>query len=621
MAAEPARTNVFAQSARTHAAALDHALGVTASFSGRAWRFRAWDEETARAIELSGMSAGLARVLAARGVLADEVADFLDPKLKKWLPDPHVLAHMEKAAGRFAQSILDGETIGIVGDYDVDGACSAALVLRYLRKLKREALLYIPDRMTEGYGPSPAAMQTLRARGAALVVTVDCGAAATDALDAARKEGLDVIVLDHHRVERNPPAFAHVNPNGPDDSSGLGHLCAAGVTFCLLVAVQRILRRRGWFAENGLDESDLLDLLDLVALATVADVVPLIGLNRAFVRQGLRQLERLQNPGLVALAHVASVVPPFAPYHLGFVFGPRINAGGRVGQCDLGARLLACDDRAEAQTLAAELDLHNRERQAIEAHILESAHVLAQAQEDAAHVFITGDGWHPGVVGIVASRLKERHSKPVVVAGFTDASAHAVARGSGRSVPGVDLGAMIREAQRSGLLEAGGGHAMAAGFSLRREKMAAFEQFLQAQMEPHRERIAAATELLADALVSASGATLEFIAELERAGPYGAGHAEPVFILPDMHVAYAGVVGNNHLRLRLIARDGTALNAIAFRIADTALGRGLIKARGARGARGASGARVHVAGKLKRDDYGGSSRVQLHLEDAAPAGA
>lgn len=592
--------------------ALPRAFNVRESFSSRAWHFQTFDAETARALELSGLSAPLARLLSSRGLKLGDAQNYLEPRLKLLLSDPHALAGMEAAATRFADAILNSETIAILGDYDVDGACSSALLLRFLRACNREPLLYIPDRMTEGYGPSAGAMRNLKARGANLVVTVDCGAAAHTALAAAREEHLDVVVLDHHAVETNPPAFAHVNPNGPDDRSGLTYVCAAGIVFLFLIAVQRLLRQRGWYAAHGIAEIDLLQHLDIVALATVADVVPLTGVNRAFVRQGLKIMERLERSGFGALAKVAGCSPPFSTYTLGFVMGPRVNAGGRVGQCDLGARLLSSDDAAEAETLATILDRHNRERQSVEASILESAEAKALTQSDKPFLFCTGDGWHPGVVGIVASRLKERFGKPTLVAGFGDCTADSIARGSGRSVPGVDLGAAIRAAYAEGLLESGGGHAMAVGFSVRRGNLAALTAFLETRMAPQQSLIEAARDLALDVMISPSGATLSLINDLERAGPFGSGNPEPIFALADVAVAYAGIVGTSHVKLRLVGRDGATLDAIAFRAGDTPLGRALVKSRGSR---------IHVAGKLRRDDYGGTPRVQLQIEDAAPAQA
>src|SRR5882672_1888828 len=588
------------------------ALGIMSSFNGRPWRFRARDDDAVRGLSLSGISGPLAQILAARGVTRETAASFLDPRLKTLLPEPFLIAQMERAVSRFTDAVKSRETIAILGDYDVDGACASALLLKFLRAVGQGPLLYIPDRMTEGYGPSAVAMTKLRSQGANLVVTVDCGAAAHEAFNAARAIGLDTIVLDHHAVETNPPAFAHVNPNGPDDRSGVTYVCATGLTFLFLVAVQRRLRQRGWFQAQGIDETDLLNQLDIVALATIADVVPLIGINRAFVRQGLRKLERLERPGLATLARLASATPPFSAFHLGFIFGPRINAGGRVGRCDLGARLLATDDATEADSLALELDRHNRERQAIEAHILEAADAIALSQSDNPFLLVSGDFWHAGVVGIVAGRLKERHAKPALVAGFDSALAEAVARGSARSVRGVDLGAIIRAAQAQGILETGGGHAMAAGFSVRRVKLDIFAAFLAHHIEPQRSTIVLASELIADAMVSASGADLKLLDDIERAGPYGAGNPEPIFLMPDMLVVYGGIVGANHVRLRLVGRDGQGIGAIAFRAGGTPLGDALLKARSSR---------IHVAGKLKQDDYDGTAKAQLHLEDAAPAEA
>jgi single-stranded-DNA-specific exonuclease len=609
----PAEAGLFDPAAEARAATpVQYALGVAHSFSARAWRFRSYDEAQSRALSLSGTSAALAQILAARGVTRDSASSFLEPRLKTLLPEPYRIAHMESAVSRFADAVARRERIAVFGDYDVDGACAAALLMKYLRALGAEPLLYIPDRIREGYGPSEAAVRLLHADGARLLVTVDCGAASHDAFAAARAIGLDAIVIDHHAVEANPPVFAHVNPNGPDDLSGFTYVCSAGLVFIFLVAVQRHLRGKGWFVTSGLSEVDLLTYLDLVALATIADVVPLIGVNRAFVHQGLRKLQRLERPGLAALARLASVAPPFSPYHLGFIFGPRINAGGRVGRCDLGARLLASDDAVEADQLASALDVNNRERQAIESSIIEAAQAIAASQSDKTCLLIAGEGWHQGVVGIVAGRLKERHAKPVFVAGFDAGKPDSVGRGSARSVPGIDIGALVRRARADGLLEAGGGHAMAAGFSLRRDKVDRFREFLDTGLEIERKTISMARDLIADAIVSAGGATLLLLDDLERAGPFGAGNPEPVFLMPDMLVAYAEVVGGNHVRLRLTSRDGAAIGAIAFREAETSLGQGLLKARGRR---------VHVTGKLKRDEYGGAARVQLHLEDAAPAGA
>jgi single-stranded-DNA-specific exonuclease len=611
MPAEARARRIDSESAGPGFAADGFALGVSSSFRGRAWRMRC-SADDARALELAGLAPTLARVLAGRGVTPQNAGTFLDPRLRNLLPDPRGLAHMERAAGRFARAVMAGETIAILGDYDVDGACSAALLLNYLKRVTpARVLLHVPDRLTEGYGPSLAAVTSLASQGATLLVTVDCGAAAQSPMARAQSLGLETIVLDHHTVEAHPPVFAHVNPNAPGDSSGLTQICAAGLVFLFLIAVQSLLRSHNWFSSRVIAEADLMAELDLVALATMADVVPLTGVNRAFVRQGLRRLDALERPGLRALARLGGATPPFSAYHLGFVFGPRINAGGRVGRCDLGARLLSCDDPIEAELLAAELDLHNRERQAIEAGILETAHAMADAEDHNSFLLLAGDGWHAGVVGIIAGRLKERHAKPALVVGFESPLEDAIGRGSARSVPGVDLGAIIRAGLAAGLLETGGGHAMAAGFSLRRGQCAGFADFLARHIDPQRRNIAAASELLADAVVSVSGADLDLLAELDQASPFGAGNPEPVVLMPDMLVAYAGIVGSNHVRLRLVGRDGKGLSAIAFRAADTALGRSLMHARGER---------IHAAGRLKRDDYDGTPKIQLQLEDAALAG-
>ncbi len=591
------------------ASSAEFALAIDSSFSRRAWRMRTADDEILRAFELTGYGGVMAQLLATRGVTPDCAAQYLDPKIRDLLPDPCTLAHMELAARRFADTVRRRETIAVLADYDVDGACSAALIVQYLEQLGVTAILHVPDRLTEGYGPSAEAIRGLHARGAALLVTLDCGATAVAPFAAARECGLDVIVLDHHPVETDPPVFAHVNPNGPGNRSGLSNICAAGLSFVFLVAVQRILRAEGWFPANGFSEPDLMAQLDLVALATVADVVPLTGLNRAFVRHGLRRLESLGRPGFAALARVAKSTPPYTAYHLGFVFGPRINAGGRVGRCDLGARLLSTGDSQIAEALAAELDRHNRERQAIEAGILATAHELAAAQRNSPFLLIGGDGWHPGVVGIIAGRLKDRHAKPALVAAFADGGADAVGRGSARSAGKIDLGAVIRAAHAEGILDAGGGHAMAAGFSIRRNRLAEFGDFLGSRIDAAP---AITPELQLDAMISTAGANLALLDEIQRVGPFGAGNPEPLFLLPDMLLVYAAVAGGEHVRIRAVGRDGQGIGAIAFRAAKAEVGIALL---------GARGRRVHLAGRLRRDDFDGVPKVQLHLEDAAGADA
>ncbi len=584
------------------------AFGVARSFSGRRWCLRDASDDAVRALSQSGgYSPVLARLLAARGVTAAAAGDVLNPTLKRHLPEPLSLKDMDRAVARAHEAVARGERIAVFGDYDVDGSSSAALVHDFFAALGKPPRIYIPDRLTEGYGPSAKALLQLKAEGAGLVITVDCGAAAAAALTAARDAGLDVIVLDHHTIETPPPAFAQVNPNQPGDTSGMGHLCAAGVAFLFLVALNRSLRDAGWYGANGIAEPDLREGLDLVGLATICDVVPLLGVNRAFVRAALARLSGASRPGLAALAEIAKIAPPFTPYHFGFAFGPRINAGGRVGRCSLGVELLTAKTDAAAVPLAQMLDHHNRERQAIEGVILEEAIAVAATQHNTPFILAAGEGWHSGVVGIVAGRLKERFAKPALVVGFENGSG----RGSARSVAGIDIGLLVRTAREQGLLEAGGGHAMAAGFSMSAAKLDPFREFLAAQFETNGAALSAASDFSLDCAVSASGATPALVEEIARLGPFGAGNPEPMVVAPDMRVAFADVVGKKHVRVRLTGGDGGRLAGIAFRAADTALGEGLL---------GARGRPVHVAGFLRADRWNGEERVQLHVEDAAPAG-
>jgi single-stranded-DNA-specific exonuclease len=574
------------------------AFGVSRSFSGRRWVLARSDEDAVQALTRAHeMPMALAQLLVARGVGADEARDFLSPTLKRLLPEPGMFKDMDKAVARAVRAVEEGERIAIFGDYDVDGSCSAALLHDFFRALNIETRVYIPDRMTEGYGPSAKAMRTLKDEGASLVITVDCGAAARDALAAAREVGLDAIVLDHHRADDAVPAFAQVNANQPGCLSEQGHLCAAGVTFLFAVALNRALR--GWYAAQGIAEPDLREALDLVALATICDVVPLIGVNRAFVRAGLAQLMQLKRPGLAALAEVARASAPFTAYHCGYVLGPRINAGGRVGRCSLGVELLTARDASSARELAEMLHIHNQERQAIEKMILDEAIALAGTQGNAPFLFLAREGWHPGVVGIVAGRMKDRFGKPAFVAGFEGG----MGRGSARSVPGIDIGAVMRAAKDAGAIESGGGHAMAAGFSLMQSQREAFHAFLAARDFVGTD----ALDLQLDATIAASGASEALVRDIAHAGPFGAGNPEPVFAVTDARVVYAGTVGQDHVKLRL---DG-GLDAIAFRCADQPLGKGLLASRGQR---------IHAAGRLKTDEWNGRVRVQLHLDDAAPAG-
>jgi single-stranded-DNA-specific exonuclease len=586
---------------------VEAAFGVAVSFTGRRWRLAPEDEKAVEAfVRDTRLSPALARLLIRRGIAAGEALDYLQPTLKRFLPEPRTLKDMDKAVARVAAAIEAGETIAVWGDYDVDGSTSAALLHQYLSALGLPPRLYIPDRMSEGYGPNAPGLLTLRGEGRKLVVTVDCGAGAVAPLAAARDAGLDVVVLDHHAVEIAPPAFAHVNPNQPGDTSGLGHVSAAGVTFLFLAALNRALREAGYFTRKGFAEPNLMDQIDLVGLATIADVVPLTGVNRAFVRAGLAKLNTLSRPGFAALASVAQVSPPFTPYSLGFVFGPRINAGGRVGRSSLGVELLTTTDIAMAEHLARTLDRHNRERQDLEKLILDEAIALSESQANAPFVLAASDGWHPGVVGIVAGRLKERFSKPAFVAGFEGG----YGRGSARSIPGVDIGALVREARELKLIESGGGHAMAAGFGLAPGQLDGFRAFLSGRFEHAGDALHAMADLDIDATVSPAGANLALCEEIAQAGPFGAGNVEPLIALPDVQLAFADVVGKDHVRFKLRGGDGTQLDGIAFRVADRPLGQGLLANRGKR---------IHAVGRLQLDTWQGRKRVQLQLEDAAVA--
>lgn len=585
-------------------------LGVERSATGKRWVARGGEGGAVERLGLAiaqrhGLPEIVGRLIAQRGVALESVERFLDPTLKVELPDPSVLRDMDAAAGRLADAVQSGRSVGLFADYDVDGATSAALMTRYLRAVGTEAVVHIPDRIDEGYGPNLPALKGLVERGAAVVACLDCGILAIETLGEARSAGIDVLVVDHHLAGPElPSAVAVVNPNRLDESGELGQLAACGVTFLVLVALNRELRRRGWFQTRP--EPDLRLLLDLVALGTVCDVVPLAGLNRAYVSQGIRVMASRGNPGLAALGDVARLDRRPDPYHLGFVLGPRINAGGRVGRADLGARLLSTDDPVEAASLAAELDRYNEERRAIEAQVLEAALAQAEAQADAAALVVTGEGWHPGVVGIVASRLKDRFNRPACVVGIEDG----VGTGSGRSVPGVQLGAAVIAAQQAGLLVKGGGHAMAAGFTVELDRIEAFRTFLCERVAADLDGQAAMPTLSVDAALAPGGATGDLVRTVGRIGPFGTGNPEPRFVFPAVRVVGAGVVGENHVRCTLAGADGGRLKAIAFRALDGDLGRSLLQA---------GSTPMHVAGHLRADDFRGGDQVQLIVDDAAPA--
>jgi single-stranded-DNA-specific exonuclease len=589
-------------------------LGVENSATDRAWRDRLDERGAARALAIAQrheLPDLLARILAGRNVEADAVEAFLDPTIKRSMPDPNVLTAMPEAAARIADAMTRGESIAIFGDYDVDGATSAAVLARFLRQGGVEPIIHIPDRLFEGYGPNVEAVRALAARGATLLVTVDCGTTSIEPLAEAKALGMDVVVIDHHQAdEALPPATAIVNPNRRDDLSGLGYLAAVGLVFMTVVAVNRELRARGfWTTERP--EPDLLSFLDDVALGTVADVVPLIGLNRAFVAKGLLVLRRREQPGLVSLMDVARLSGPPEAWHLGFLLGPRINAGGRIGRADLGVRLLLETDPIEAAKIAAELDRLNRERQAIEQETLAQAEAEAMAalgiEEKGAVVITAAEGWHPGVVGLIAARLKEKFGRPAFAIALEPGG---IGTGSGRSIAGVDIGRAVRRAVAEGLLVKGGGHAMAAGVTLRKGALAQFRAFLEAALSADVATARRASGLMIDGAVSAAGANLDLVAMIERAGPFGSGNPEPVIALPAHTVTYAEEVGQAHMRVRLKSADGASVNAIAFRAAGQKLGTALLNSRGRQ---------VHAAGSFAIDRWQGEERVQFRLTDIAPA--
>ncbi|MCL6707981.1 single-stranded-DNA-specific exonuclease RecJ [Pseudomonas sp. R2.Fl] len=587
-------------------------LGVERSVTGRRWISRADQAAQNRALAMTqvhGIPELVARVLAGRGVGVDEAPGFLDPTLRSLMPDPSKLTDCEAAAERLAEAVTKGERIAIFGDYDVDGAASSALMFRFLRHFGVTAEIYIPDRIFEGYGPNPAAIGQLIERGAQLIVTVDCGSTSHESLAVAAERGVPVLVIDHHQVGHELPAcLALVNPNREDDLSGQGHLCAAGVVYLVLVATLRRLRQQ---AHQMAASMDLLSLLDLVALATVCDVVPLKGLNRAYVVKGLIAARHQQNAGLAALLKVAGIGGPVTPYHFGFLVGPRINAGGRIGDAALGSRLLTVDDAAGAEEIAQRLDELNRERQAMETVMLAEAEAEALAEygnaEGAAVIVTARENWHPGIVGLLAARLKERFQRPAFAIAF-DPSGKGT--GSGRSINGFDLGRMVRAAVDEGLLVKGGGHAMAAGLTVERSRLGALRAFFDEAAGRQVSELVVGQTLKIDGALGASGATIELVDRLETAGPYGSGHPQPVFALPAHRVRDARPVGTTHVKVVLEGQDGSRLDCIAFRVAETELGALLLASRGNL---------LHVAGSLSADQWQGSKRVQLRITDAAPA--
>jgi len=586
-------------------------LDVRQSATGVSWEHRLNERQDMMALAIAqghGVPNIVARVLAGRGVTAAQAEQFLDPTIRDLLPNPASLTDMDKAASRIAEAVIAKEKVAIFGDYDVDGAASSALLKRFLTHFSVPSEIYIPDRIFEGYGPNPEAMRELVSRGATLIVTVDCGTNSAVSVDAAKEAGADVVVLDHHQVGGAlPAAVAVVNPNREDDLSGQGHLCAAGVVFLALVQTARILRGRLPDAA----QPDLLSLLDLVALATVCDVVPLTGVNRAFVVKGLQMARQQKNEGLAALARVSRIGEPISTFHLAYLIGPRINAGGRIGDAALGSRLLATDDPVEAGTIAETLDRLNQERQQMELEMLAAARAEADAElaggNGPAVIVTASTNWHPGIVGLIASRLKDHARRPAFAIAF---NSNGIGTGSGRSVSGFDLGRLVREAADAGLIVKGGGHGMAAGITVERAKLGELRAFFEERAAADVFRLQDEESLAIDGALAAEGATLSLLDALEKAGPFGAGHVAPVFALPRHRLADARAVGTNHIRADLQSDSGGRIQAIAFRAVDTALGEFLFKNRGKT---------VHVAGSLSGNYWNGNRTVQFRIIDAARA--
>lgn len=582
-------------------------LGVEQSLNGREWQSAVVDDQHVGSLSRTlTLPDAVARILAGRGFTPETAAPFLNPRLRDLMPDPSSLAGMEDAVKRLVDAINNDQMVAVFGDYDVDGATSSALLMRFFRALGINVESYIPDRVKEGYGPNTAALLELRREGASVVITVDCGITAFEPLAAAADAGLDVVVVDHHKAEeRLPVAAAIVNPNRLDDTSGQGHLAAVGVTFLFIVAVNRALRDANWYAQRGIPEPDLRQWLDIVALGTVCDVVPLVGLNRAYVKQGLSVLAKSRNAGLNALAQVGGLKEKPRSFHLGYILGPRVNAGGRVGEAPLGTRLLSSDDPDEASILAMRLNEYNADRKEIEAAVLVDAIEQAETHTmaDSSMVFVSGADWHPGVIGIVASRLRERYDLPACVV----ARDGGMAKGSGRSVPGVDLGQAVLAARDEGLLFNGGGHAMAAGFTVEEGRLAAFQDFLSSHISEQLAAGAAKPTYRIDSVVSVDAASLALIDSLSKLEPFGAGNDEPKIAVAGAQVVQADIVGSGHIRC-ILTGGGGRLKAIAFNSVDSELGHALLNTQGRS---------VHVAGSLREDNWQGRSSVQLVIEDGA----
>jgi single-stranded-DNA-specific exonuclease len=584
-------------------------LGVDRSVTGRKWLARPLDESVVAAIaRQQQIPDTLARVVAGRGVSADMAGRYLAPRLRDEFPDPSTFRDMDKAAALIWDALEAKKSLAVFADYDVDGATSAAQLIRWAAAVGHALHLYVPDRVKEGYGPTKEAFQALKDIGSELVITVDCGATTMDAVTHANKINLDVIVVDHHLMSDDcPPAAALINPNHPDDTSACGHMAAAGVTFVLLVALNREGRRRGLLTSET--EPDLLQLIDLAALGTICDVVPLTGVNRALVAQGLKAMSDWHHPGLRQLAEIAGASGPATTYHAGYQLGPRINAGGRVGLAELGTRLLVTEDEDNARDLASQLDHFNTERRAIESDVMDEARAQLQAQvADRSVLVASGRGWHAGVIGIVAGRLKDTFGKPVILIAIDETGSKPVGKGSGRSVPGVNLGAAISAARKEGLLLSGGGHAMAGGLSVDADRITELVAFLDDALAPQLQTATDAMALKLDGILTPAGTDIELIEMLEMAGPYGQGNAQPRFALCDLRIAFAQRVGVDHVRFTLEDDNAQRLSGICFGCADGPIGEALLAA---------DGRKWHAAGKIKIDTWQGRKRIQLHLEDLA----
>ena len=581
-------------------------LSIDNSITGQSWRWRGTSVDgSGGAIEAADL---VTQLLLARGCPHDMLDAYRTPSIRAFMPDPSIFNDMNQSAARIADAIQSDEKVTIFGDYDVDGATSAALLIRLLRDLGLEAGAYIPDRLMEGYGPSGEALVTLAQTGSKLIITVDCGAQAFEALEMAKAAGVDVIVVDHHKCATAlPKAFGLVNPNRLDESAEAashGHLAAVGVAFLLGAALIRELRARGHFADRA--EPKLIELLDIVALGTVADVASLRGLNRAFVAQGLKVMAGRRNIGLNALIEASRLSRNPICSDLGFALGPRINAGGRVGKSDLGVRLLTTNDPIEARDIAQELDRLNGERRAIEAVVQSGAESATVGQGNRAIITASGKGWHPGVIGIVAGRLKEKHGRPAIVIAVGE---DGIGKGSGRSISGVDLGAAVLAAKDMGLLVAGGGHAMAAGLTVMADKIEAFGDFLEARLAADVARASDNRALLLDVVVAPGGVNPGLVDALEAGGPYGMGWPAPRIAAGPMRVIKADIVGTDHVRAIMAGDDGRSLKTVAFRQRETPLGQAILGAPRDR--------RLWVAGRGKIDDWGGRQNAELHIDDAA----